>query len=66
MTAALQRSAVGITASALSGAASRMLCADGAGAGGASLEGAIYDYNHAAWYVSEVLDLAAEYAKEYP
>jgi hypothetical protein len=46
--------------------AARLLCADGAAAGGASLEGAIYDYNHAAWYVSEVLDLAAEYAQEYP
>jgi Transglycosylase SLT domain len=46
--------------------AARMLCADGAGAGGASLEAAIYDYNHADWYVSEVLTLAREYAEEYP
>ena len=46
--------------------AARMLCADGAAAGGASLEGAIYDYNHAGWYVSEVLTLAEEYAQEYP
>jgi len=45
--------------------AARMLCADGAAAGGASLEAAIYDYNHADWYVSEVLDLASEYAQEY-
>jgi hypothetical protein len=45
--------------------AARMLCADGAGAGGASLEDAIYDYNHADWYVSEVLTLAREYAEEY-
>ena len=45
--------------------AARMLCADGAGAGGASLEAAIYDYNHADWYVTEVLDLANEYAQEY-
>jgi hypothetical protein len=45
--------------------AARMLCADGAGAGGASLESAIYDYNHATWYVSEVLALASEYAQEY-
>lgn len=45
--------------------AARMLCADGAAAGGASLEAAIYDYNHADWYVSEVLDLASEYAREY-
>jgi hypothetical protein len=46
--------------------AARMLCADGAGQGGASLSRAIYDYNHATWYVTEVLDLAAEYAREYP
>jgi hypothetical protein len=45
--------------------AARMLCADGAAAGGASLEAAIYDYNHADWYVSEVLTLAREYAQEY-
>jgi hypothetical protein len=44
--------------------AARMLCADGAGQGGASLSSAIYDYNHATWYVTEVLDLAAEYAQE--
>jgi hypothetical protein len=47
-------------------AAARMLCADGAAAGGASLDAAIYDYNHADWYVSEVLALAREYAQEYP
>jgi hypothetical protein len=46
--------------------AARMLCADGAAAGGTSLEAAIYDYNHAGWYVSEVLTLAEEYAQEYP
>jgi hypothetical protein len=45
--------------------AARMLCADGAGKGGASLSQAIFDYNHADWYVTEVLDLAAEYAREY-
>jgi hypothetical protein len=45
--------------------AARMLCADGAAAGGASLEAAIYAYNHADWYVSEVLTLAREYAQEY-
>jgi hypothetical protein len=42
-----------------------MLCADGAAAGGASLAGAIFAYNHANWYVNEVLDLASEYAQEY-
>ncbi|HXL88313.1 MAG TPA: lytic transglycosylase domain-containing protein [Streptosporangiaceae bacterium] len=45
--------------------AARMLCADGATSSG-GLSAAIYDYNHASWYVSEVLDLAAEYAREYP
>lgn len=46
--------------------AARMLCADGASGGGAALYNAIYDYNHADWYVREVLALAAEYAAEYP
>ena len=45
--------------------AARMLCADGAGNGGPSLARAIFDYNHAGWYVTEVLDLAAQYAREY-
>jgi hypothetical protein len=46
--------------------AARLLCADGARNGTTGLSQAIYDYNHATWYVSEVLDLAAEYAQEYP
>ena len=46
--------------------AARMLCADGAPGGGASLAAAIFDYSHADWYVSEVLALADEYAQEYP
>ena len=46
--------------------AARMLCADGARSNPAGLSEAIFDYNHAAWYVSEVLNLAAEYAQEYP
>ena len=45
--------------------AARMLCADGAAGGGTDLAAAIFDYNHADWYVSEVLDLAGEYAQEY-
>ena len=46
--------------------AARMLCADGAQAGTqAGLRQAIFDYNHADWYVNEVLALAAEYAAEY-
>ncbi len=46
--------------------AARLLCADGAAAGGQSLSNAIFDYNHATWYVNEVLGLAAEYAADYP
>jgi hypothetical protein len=46
-------------------AAARLLCADGAAAGGSSLYHAIFDYNHADWYVNEVLALAAEYAADY-
>jgi membrane-bound lytic murein transglycosylase B len=45
--------------------AARMLCADGAASGGTSLDNAIYDYNHADWYVREVLALAAQYAADY-
>jgi Transglycosylase SLT domain len=41
--------------------AARLLCADGAASGGAGLRQAIFDYNHADWYVDEVLTLAAEY-----
>ena len=46
-------------------AAARLLCADGAAAGGRALASAIFDYNHASWYVSEVLALAAQYAADY-
>jgi hypothetical protein len=45
--------------------AARMLCADGAAAGGQGLRQAIFDYNHANWYVDEVLTLAAEYGREF-
>ena len=45
--------------------AARLLCADGAASGGRSLYNAIFDYNHADWYVNEVLALAAEYAADY-
>ena len=45
--------------------AAKMLCADGAASGGQSLYNAIFDYNHADWYVHEVLGLAAEYAADY-
>ncbi len=46
--------------------AARLLCADGAALGGHALYQAIFDYNHADWYVREVLGLAAEYARDYP
>jgi hypothetical protein len=42
--------------------AARMLCAAGAG-NPATLSRAIFAYNHANWYVAEVLALASEYAK---
>lgn len=45
--------------------AARLLCANGATTGAAGLRQAIFDYNHATWYVDEVLALAAEYAREY-
>jgi membrane-bound lytic murein transglycosylase B len=45
--------------------AARMLCADGAG-NPATLHGAIFSYNHATWYVNEVLALASEYARNSP
>ncbi len=44
--------------------AANMLCADGAG-NPATLPQAIFDYNHATWYVDEVLALASEYARNY-
>ena len=42
--------------------AAEMLCADGAAKGGSSLYSAIFAYNHADWYVNEVLAIAREYA----
>jgi hypothetical protein len=42
--------------------AARLLCASGGGST-ATLSGAIFSYNHATWYVSEVLALAGEYAQ---
>ncbi len=42
-------------------AASLYLCRNGAGRGGQALYDAIFSYNHADWYVREVLDLAAQY-----
>ena len=47
--------------------AARMLCADGASQGTVTgLRAAVFAYNHATWYVNEVLALAAQYAKAYP
>jgi Transglycosylase SLT domain len=45
--------------------AARYLCASGAVGGGTSLYQAIYAYNHADWYVREVLALAQEYAQQF-
>jgi hypothetical protein len=45
--------------------AARMLCDDGAAQGGQALSQAIFDYNHADWYVDEVLTLAGEYGREF-
>ncbi|MCL2581096.1 MAG: lytic transglycosylase domain-containing protein [Streptosporangiales bacterium] len=45
--------------------AARMLCASGAASGGSGLRSAIFAYNHATWYVDEVLALASEYASEF-
>jgi len=44
--------------------AARLLCAAGAGTP-AGLPGAILAYNHASWYVAEVLALAQQYARVY-
>ena len=44
--------------------AARLLCASGGGSS-ATLSGAIFSYNHATWYVNEVLALAAEYAQNH-
>ncbi len=41
-------------------AAARLLCANGA-RGGRNLRGAVYAYNHAWWYVDQVLTLARAY-----
>jgi len=43
-------------------AAARMLCANGA-ANGADISAAIFAYNHASWYVTEVLSLAQSYGQ---
>jgi hypothetical protein len=42
--------------------AARYLCAAGAGRGGQSIDDAIFSYNHAWWYVREVVSLANQYA----
>jgi hypothetical protein len=42
--------------------AARYLCATGAGRGGTALNDAIYSYNHAWWYVRDVILLANRFA----
>jgi hypothetical protein len=44
--------------------AARLLCANGAATPG-GLPGAVFAYNHATWYVNEVLALAQQYARAY-
>jgi cell wall-associated NlpC family hydrolase len=44
-------------------AATRLLCANGA-RNGTDLPGAIFAYNHAWWYVTEVLSLAGRFGQE--
>ncbi|HEY3734907.1 MAG TPA: lytic transglycosylase domain-containing protein [Streptosporangiaceae bacterium] len=46
-------------------AAARYLCAYSPGSSAANLSAAIFGYNHASWYVAEVLALAHEYAQVY-
>jgi cell wall-associated NlpC family hydrolase len=46
-------------------AAARMLCANGA-RNNANIRAAVFSYNHADWYVSEVLAQAAQYAQAAP
>jgi hypothetical protein len=46
-------------------AAARYLCANGAGRGGRQLYNAVWRYNHADWYVRQVLGLAQAYAQRY-
>ena len=43
-------------------AAARMLCTNGA-ANGADISGSVFAYNHASWYVTEVLSLAQSYGQ---
>jgi hypothetical protein len=45
--------------------AARYLCAAGASQGSSGLASAIFAYNHADWYVNEVLSLAEQYAQDY-
>ncbi len=42
--------------------AARYLCAVGAGRGGQALDDAIYSYNHAWWYVRDVIEMANRFA----
>ena len=46
-------------------AAAHYLCANGAAQGGQHLYSAVFHYNHADWYVQEVLNLAKAYARNY-
>ncbi|WUI01996.1 lytic transglycosylase domain-containing protein [Spirillospora sp. NBC_00431] len=45
--------------------AAKYLCANGAGRGGKQLYNAVFQYNHAHWYVQKVLSLAKAYAARF-
>ncbi|GGQ06235.1 hypothetical protein BKA00_003347 [Actinomadura coerulea] len=45
--------------------AAKYLCANGAGRGGRQLYRAVWQYNHADWYVQKVLNLARAYSARY-
>jgi hypothetical protein len=45
--------------------AAKYLCANGAGQGGEQLYRAVWQYNHADWYVQKVLNLAKAYSARY-
>lgn len=45
--------------------AAKYLCANGAGQGGRQLYRAVFQYNHADWYVQKVLNLARAYSARY-
>jgi membrane-bound lytic murein transglycosylase B len=45
--------------------AAHYLCSNGGGRGSAAMSNAVFDYNHATWYVDLVLGLSQRYAVDY-